>query len=69
MATNGGENGPDACQQALGVRDNVIVEGRSCAVPNIVNNYDPTAGWPKDPGGASPYAERIAKSMLENVNL
>jgi serine/threonine-protein kinase len=26
MATNGGENGPDACQQALGVRENVVVE-------------------------------------------
>ena len=52
MATNGGENGPDACQQALGVGENVVVETRSCAVPNIVSTYDPTAGWPKDPAWA-----------------
>ena len=69
MATNGGENGPDACQQALGVRENVVVETRSCAVPNILSTYDPSAGWPKDPDWASPYAERIARAMLENVNL
>jgi hypothetical protein len=69
MATNGGENGPDACQQALGVRENVIVEARSCAVSNTVSTHDPSAGWPRHPGWASPYAERIAKAMLENVNL
>jgi hypothetical protein len=68
MATNGGENGPDACQQALGVHENVVVEARSCGVPDIVTTYDPNAGWPKDPSWASPYAERIAKAMLENIN-
>jgi serine/threonine-protein kinase len=35
MASNGGENGPDACQQALGVRENVVVETRTCEVPNV----------------------------------
>ena len=33
MATHGGENGPDACQQALGAHENVIVETRTCQVP------------------------------------
>ena len=42
MATNGGENGPDACQQALGVRDNVIVETRSCQVPDVTTSFDPS---------------------------
>lgn len=67
MATNGGENGPDACQQALGARENVIVETRTCQVPNIVTNYDPVQGWPRDPAWAIPDAERVAKAMLGNV--
>lgn len=67
MATNGGENGPDACQQALGARENVIVETRTCQVPNIVTNYDPVQGWPRNPAWAIPDAERVAKAMLENV--
>jgi len=64
---NGGENGPDACQQALGAHENVIVETRTCQVPNIVTNYDPVQGWPKDPVWAVPDAERVAKAMLANV--
>jgi hypothetical protein len=67
MATNGGENGPDACQQALGARENVVVEARTCETPNITTTYDPTAGWPKDPGWAVPDAERIATAMLDNI--
>jgi serine/threonine-protein kinase len=67
MATNGGENGPDACQQALGVRVNVVVEARSCEIPAVTNTYDPTHGWTKDPGWASPYAQRVAEAMLENI--
>jgi serine/threonine-protein kinase len=67
MATNGGENGPDACQQALGAHENVIVETRSCQVPAVVTNFDPVKGWPRDPGWAVPDAERVAKAMLQNV--
>lgn len=67
MATNGGENGPDACQQALGAHENVIVETRTCQVPNIVTNFDPVQGWPRNPAWAIPDAERVAKAMLENV--
>jgi serine/threonine-protein kinase len=67
MATNGGENGPDACQQALGVSENVVVESRSCQVPDVQNTYDPSKGWEKNPSWASPYAQRIVKAMLMNV--
>jgi serine/threonine protein kinase len=67
MATNSGENGPDACQQALGAHENVIVETRTCQVPDIVTNFDPVKGWPRDPGWAVPDAERVAKAMLANV--
>ncbi|WP_081662400.1 sensor domain-containing protein [Mycobacterium simiae] len=67
MATNSGLNGPDACQQALGAHENVIVETRTCQVPNAASSYDPTNGWPRDPGWAIPDAAAIAKAMLENV--
>jgi hypothetical protein len=60
MATNGGENGPDAGQQALGACENVVVEARTCETPHITTTYDPTAGWPKDPGWAVTDAQRIA---------
>jgi serine/threonine-protein kinase len=67
MATNSGLNGPDACQQALGVRENVVVEARTCEIPNVTNAYDPTRGWTRDPAWASPYAQRLAEAMLANV--
>jgi serine/threonine-protein kinase len=67
MATNGGLNGPDACQQALGVRENVVVESRSCETPDVTNVYDPVKGFTRDPGWASPWAQRIALAMMANV--
>jgi PknH-like extracellular domain len=67
MATNSGMNGPDACQQSLGVHENVIVETRTCQVPAVVTSYDPVQGFPRDPGWAVPDAERVAKAMLANV--
>jgi PknH-like extracellular domain len=67
MATNGGENGPDACQQALGVRENVVVETRSCEIPVVTDTYDPTKGLTSDPGWATPDAQRVAEAMLENI--
>lgn len=66
MATNGGLNGPDACQQAIGARENVIVEVRTCEVPDVQTTYDPTNGWPRDPGWAVPNAGRVAEAMLDN---
>lgn len=67
MATNGGLNGPDACQQALGVHLNMVVEVRTCQVPDIVYSYDPVHGFPKDPDWAPPDAERLAAAMLRRV--
>ena len=65
MATNGGLNGPDACQQALGAELNMVVEVRTCEVPDIVNTYDPGQGFPRDPDWAAPDAERLIKAMLQ----
>jgi hypothetical protein len=67
MAAYSGENGPDACQQALGARENVIVETRSCQVPAVEATPDPVRGWPRNPGWAVPDAERMADAMLANV--
>jgi serine/threonine protein kinase len=62
MASPGGEGSPDACQQALGAAENVVVETRTCAVPNT-NAAPPYS----DPNWATDDAERVAKAMLENV--
>lgn len=62
MATNSGENGPDACQQALGVHDNVVVEVRACTMPST--NALPTI---RDPSWATHDAERVVQAMLQNV--
>ena len=67
MATNGGLNGPRACQQAMGLRSNVIVETRTCNVPDIQNAYDPARGWQRNPNWASPIAEEVAAAMLKNI--
>jgi serine/threonine protein kinase len=62
MASPGGENSPDACQQALGAQENVVVEARTCSVPNT------TAAPPySNPNWATHDAERVAKAMLANV--
>jgi hypothetical protein len=65
MASNDGLYGPDACQQALGLRDNVVVETRTCEAPHVTAG--PDQGFPKDPAWAVPAAERVATAMLENV--
>jgi hypothetical protein len=62
MASPGGIGSPDACQQALGAQHNVVVETRTCAVPNT-NAAPPYS----DPNWATDDAERVAKAMLENV--
>jgi serine/threonine protein kinase len=63
MASPAGENPVDACQQALGAQENVVVETRSCAVPNNTKVGPPYS----DPNWATNDAERIAKAMLQNV--
>jgi serine/threonine-protein kinase len=58
----GPTNGADACQQALGTRENVVVEVRTCEAPNLTAPPDfPDVAW------AVPDAERVAKAMLANV--
>lgn len=62
MASPGGENSADACQQALGAQGNVVVEARTCSVPNT------TAVPPySNPDWATHDAERVAKAMLANA--
>ena len=63
MASPAGENPVDACQQALGAQENVVVETRSCAVPNNTKVGPPYS----DPNWAANDAERVAKAMLQNV--
>ncbi len=67
MADNGALNGAHACQQAMGVRENVVVEARTCQDPKNAGGYDPVQGWEKDPNWAVPDAERVAKKMMDNV--
>jgi hypothetical protein len=62
MAHNGALHGPDACQIALGMRDNIIVEARTCEVQNVGADvsYDAAANpslW------AVPDAERLVAAM------
>ncbi|WP_082946872.1 serine/threonine-protein kinase PknH/PknJ [Mycobacterium sp. ACS4054] len=57
----GPTNGADACQQALGVRGNVVVEVRTCEAPTLTTPPDaPSLAW------VVPDAERVAEAMLQN---
>jgi serine/threonine-protein kinase len=69
MASNDAFRGPQGCQQVLGVRENVVVDTRSCndVEQSGATNYDPVKGWPTDPNWATNYAERVATAMLNNV--
>jgi serine/threonine-protein kinase len=69
MASNGALSGPHACQQALGARENVVVQARSCngIEQSTATNYDPVRGWPTDPKWASDDAARLANAMLDKV--
>lgn len=69
MASNN-HNGAQACQHALGMRENVIVGTRSC------NNLEESAAtaftgtdWPVNPNWASDEAQRLARSILEKVTV
>jgi hypothetical protein len=66
MASWGGLNGLHACQQALGVRGNVVVEARTCEEP-LVPNFN----WqePVNPTWATPSAQPLAKAMLSKVTI
>lgn len=62
MGSPPGENGADACQQALGVRENIVVETRTCQGPGPNANANP--GYPGNPAWAVPDAARVAKATL-----
>ena len=64
MASWGGLNGLHACQQALGVRANVVVEARTCEEPSVPNF---TPNDPVNPAWASPTAAPLANAMLNKV--
>jgi hypothetical protein len=58
----GPTNGADACQQAMGVRQNVVVEVRTCEAPDLTSApAAPDLVW------VVPDAEKVAKAMLDNV--
>ena len=58
----GPTNGADACQQALAVRQNVVVEVRTCQAPNLTSPPNsPNPAW------AVADAERVAEAMLANI--
>jgi serine/threonine-protein kinase len=69
MSSNGAMTGASACQQVLGIRDNVVITTRSCnAVDSSARtNYDPVSGWPSDPRWANNYASRLADAMIDKV--
>lgn len=71
MAANGAMTGPQACQQVLGVRENVIVGTRSCndIEQSTATHYDPVRGWPADPQWATNDAEHLANAMLAKVKV
>ena len=63
MASNGGMDGAYACQQVLGVRENVIIGAHSCGVPANITNpmVDANPDW------ATNDAERLANAMLNKI--
>ena len=67
MASASGLTGLHACQQALGIHGNVIVEARTCEEPTV-----PGFTWQDpviSPAWATPTAALLAKSMLNNVKI
>jgi PknH-like extracellular domain len=60
--------GASACQQVLGVRDNVVVGTRSC---NFLEETAATSftgdNWPTDPAWADNDAQRLAQLMLDKA--
>lgn len=63
MASNDPLWGAHACQQALGIRNNVVAEARSCRVPLNAASIDGLE--PADPAWALPEAQRMVSAMLE----
>jgi hypothetical protein len=66
MAAVSGLNGANACQHALGVRDNVVVGSRSCVTPAGVT---PDGSTSADPSWAGNDGQRVATAMLDKVTI
>lgn len=64
MASNDGLNGPDACQQAMGIHNNVIVEARTCQAPDLT--ISPMVQ--PDPSWAVPDAQHLVAAMLNKID-
>ncbi|WP_086084930.1 serine/threonine-protein kinase PknH/PknJ [Mycobacterium pseudoshottsii] len=63
MASNGGLNGPDACQQAMGLQQNIIAEVRTCQIPSVQSR----PGDAPNPAWAIPDAQRVARAILDKI--
>ncbi|WP_242660643.1 serine/threonine-protein kinase PknH/PknJ [Mycobacterium kubicae] len=63
MAGINHESGDSACQQALGIRANVIVGARTCLVPDI-----PVTATVADPNLAGQYAQKLASEILSSIH-
>ena len=66
MAAISGLDGANACQHALGVRDNVVVGARSCVTPPGVTPGGSTAA---EPSWAGNDGQRVATAMLGKVKI
>ena len=63
MAKQSAEGGAGACQQVLGVRENVVVSTRTCLAPDVPYYLTPS------PDLAGDAAERLAAAMLDKVKI
>lgn len=69
MAANN-HNGAQACQQVLGVRENVVIGTRSCDnIEETASTGYSGAGWPVNPNWASDDARQLAQLMLDKVQV
>lgn len=70
MASNGAMTGARACQQVLGLRENVVIGTRTChdVEQSTGTQYDSVQNtWPVDPGWAMNDAKRLGNAMLDKV--
>nr|WP_308204205.1 sensor domain-containing protein [Mycobacterium mantenii] len=63
MAGINRESGDSACQQALGIRANVLVGARTCLMPDI-----PTSATVADPALAGNYAHLLVAEILSRIH-
>jgi len=70
MASNGAMDGAAACQQALGIRANVIVTARACNEVTQSPGFDEVHDtWPTNPEWANNDAARLADAMLAKIKV